>query len=102
MIRRDKRLEKKIARERIEILLKRALDFRTRDIYLARRYVELAMRISSRYRVRIPPEYRHTFCRKCYTPFSTKTVRIRLIRGKKVMVCQNCGFVRRIQYCRRG
>jgi ribonuclease P protein subunit RPR2 len=98
MIRRDKKLEKKIAKERIEILLERAHKFKEKDISLARRYVELAMKISSKYRVQIPPEFRNTFCRKCYTPFGAETVKIRLNHGTKLIRCMSCGFARRIQY----
>ncbi|RLI81289.1 ribonuclease P [Archaeoglobales archaeon] len=96
MIKRDKKLERKIARERIEILLEKAL--KDGNSLFARRYVELAMRISSKYRVRIPEKYRNTFCRKCFTPFTSKTSKIRLSRGVKVIECLNCGYVKRIPY----
>ena len=95
MIRRDKKLEKRIARERIEILLEKALKT---ELPFSRRYVELAMKIASRYRTRIPDKYRNTFCRKCYTPYTSTTSKIRLDRGVKVIKCLNCGFVKRIPY----
>jgi ribonuclease P protein subunit RPR2 len=96
MIRRDKRLERKIARERIEILLEKAL--KNEDLFFARRYVELAMRISSKYRVRIPEKYRNMFCRKCFTPYTSKTSKIRLSKGVKVIKCLSCGHIKRIPY----
>ncbi|AGK61766.1 RNase P subunit RPR2 [Archaeoglobus sulfaticallidus PM70-1] len=96
MLKRDKKLEKKIARERIVLLMERA--FKTDDSDLSRRYVELAMKISSKYRVRIPKEYRNTFCRKCYTPFKSENVKIRLLRGVKTIECLVCGYKKRIPY----
>ena len=95
MIKRDKKLEKRIARERIEILLDKALKS---DPPFSRRYVELAMRIASRYRIRIPEKYRNTFCRKCFTPYTSTTSKIRLNRGVKVIECLRCGYVKRIPY----
>jgi ribonuclease P protein subunit RPR2 len=101
MIKRDKKLEKKIASERIEYLLERAHIVKLRDFNLAKRYVELAMKISIRYRVKIPEKYRNTFCRKCFSPFSSDCVSIRLNRGVKIIRCLNCGFTKRMPYKRR-
>ncbi len=100
MIKRDKKLERKIAKERIEILLGKALEnaLKRNDLLFSRRYVELAMRISSKYRVRIPEKYRNTFCRKCFTPFNSKTSKIRLSKGVKIIECLSCGYVKRIPY----
>ncbi len=100
MIKRDKKLERKIARERIEILLEKALEnaLKNNDFLFSRRYVELAMRISSKYRVRIPEKYRNAFCRKCFTPYTSKTSKIRLNEGVKIIECLSCGYIKRIPY----
>jgi len=85
---------KRIARRRIEKLLEMALQGGDRS----RRYVELALKIARRNRVRIPRKYR-IFCKRCFSvliPGKTLTVRVR--KGRIVKVCRVCGRVRRIPY----
>jgi ribonuclease P protein subunit RPR2 len=95
MIRREKKLEKQIAMERIKILLGRAQKIRAEDYRLARRYVELARNISSKYRVRIPKELR-IFCKKCLYPYCIDKVRVRVKKSRVIVTCLNCGWKRRI------
>jgi len=47
-LKREKSLEKKIARERIEFLLEKAHEVKGKDYELARRYVELAVKIAKK------------------------------------------------------
>jgi ribonuclease P protein subunit RPR2 len=96
VIKRDKKLENRIARERIEILLERAEKYKNKDYGLARRYVELAKKISMRYKVRIPEKYRYAFCKKCYYPYKSDKIRIRIRKSRVIVTCLNCGFERRI------
>ncbi|MEM1946368.1 MAG: hypothetical protein QW614_04495 [Candidatus Caldarchaeum sp.] len=83
--------------------VRRALDFAAK-IYPespenAREAVRLAMKICQKKRIRLPPELRRRFCRKCATPFvgsSTFTVRVRGRGSPHVVVrCKFCGHVRR-------
>ncbi len=95
-LRRKKKLEKSIARDRITYLLERAEKFKEKDAELARRYVELARAISMRYRVRIPRKFRIRFCKKCLYPYTSESVRVRLRKNRVVITCMRCGYLRRI------
>jgi ribonuclease P protein subunit RPR2 len=60
------------------------------------RYVALARRIGMRYNVRIPPDYRSSYCRGCSAYWvEGRTVRSRLRGGRKVSTCLVCGRRRR-------
>jgi ribonuclease P protein subunit RPR2 len=96
MLRREKRLERQIALERIKILLERAQKMKNEDYELARRYVELARRIATRYRIRIPKELKMTFCKKCLYPYRSDKVRIRVRKSRVIITCLNCGYEKRI------
>lgn len=103
MARRVRRsLVKRIARERIILLLEQALS--ERRLELARRYVELARKISMKHRVRIPLPYRRLYCKRCLSPLVPgRTARFRL-RSRRfphiVIRCEMCGELRRIPYLR--
>jgi len=88
-----------LARQRIERLFALANQVVKSDSSLANRYVELALKISMRTRVRIPRELKRSVCRKCHAylcPGITSRVRIRASRSPHVSVtCLNCGNVRR-------
>ena len=97
---RDKEYQRKIARERVEILLERAR--KTEDEELARRYVKLAVRIARKHRIRLG-KLKYTFCRRCYTPWNAETVKVRLIHDPYPAViyrCLQCGAEYRIPIVR--
>ena len=56
---------KKIALERMYILVKIAISNARSDPNLAEKQANLARRISTRYRIRMPYELRMNFCKKC-------------------------------------
>jgi len=88
---------KKIARERIELLLVRANALYHTEPEESRRCVAIARKISTRQRVRIPPELRRLFCRKCSRILIPGySGRVRLHRGRIIMTCLSCGKQRRI------
>jgi len=92
-----------VARERIEILLGQARDFLDRDPKLARRYVELARKISMRTKVRIPTQDKRFLCKGCGLPLIPgRNARIRIIPGNTriVITCLSCGRLRRYPYTR--
>ncbi len=67
---------------------------------LARRYVELAKRISSHYQIAIPKEFRSRICRNCgniLIPGLNCGVRMSSSHGYMAYVCE-CGEERHIFY----
>jgi len=91
---------KRIAAERMQILLDEAFRVYRRDIRLASRYVSLAFEISKRSRVRMPKLLKYVLCRKCgsfLVPGLTMSARIVSSPHRYVEIrCLNCGNVRRI------
>ena len=87
-------LERDIAVQRIEMLFELAFKTVREDPELARKYVDLALRISKRTRVKIPSRFKRYYCKKCLTPLVPGlTARIRL-RSKRsphiVITCLTC------------
>ena len=87
----------KIARRRIEKLLR--LAFSENNEKLARRYVELAWRISMRNKVRIPGKLKRFICRRCFSPLVPgRNAIFRVDKGRITIICLSCGYRRRIPY----
>lgn len=87
-----------IARERIEILIKQAKEMALNDEDLSRRYVDLARRISSRTKVRIPGELKRFLCKGCgiaLVPGHNVRIRLRAHSSGIVVTCLRCGFTKR-------
>ncbi len=83
---------KKIALERIKILLKRAEE----DEKRSKRYVELARRISEKCRVRIPKHLRIRICKKCNSfLIPGRNCRVRINKHRIIITCLNCGNIKR-------
>ena len=68
------------------------------DPVLARRYVDLARRISMRTKTKIPKE--HIYCKKCLMPMVPGTSCVRLGSRKVIIRCLECGGLKRIPYLR--
>ena len=88
-----------IAEERISKLM-RMSEYQAScgDMDLARRYVDIARRISMRTKTKIPKE--HIYCKACLTPMAQGTFTVRLRSHKVIMRCAECGTVKRIPYVR--
>lgn len=96
MLKREKKIEKKIAKERIEILFKLMEDMKGENYDLARKYVELARKIAMKYRVKIPKEYKLKFCKKCLYPYKEGKFRVRIAKSRVIITCLNCGYTKRV------
>ncbi|MDV0443776.1 ribonuclease P protein component 4 [Methanorbis rubei] len=86
---------KKIASERIEILFDQAYLNRSNPA-LANRYVSLAREIAMRQRLRMPKQFRRSFCPVCHAYFVPgENFRVRVQHGKVICTCLVCGTVTR-------
>ncbi len=91
------RREEKIALERIRRLLELSASVHEQDPALAKRYVELAWRLKTRYTLRLTAELKRRFCRKCLSIWIPgKNVRVRIRRGVVTWTCLGCGKVYRM------
>lgn len=88
---------KKIALLRVNELLRQAGI--TKDQVLSKRYVTLARKIAMKYKLRLPIKLKRQFCKHCLSYWKPgKTVRIRLLKGRKVYYCLVCKHFTRIPY----
>jgi ribonuclease P protein subunit RPR2 len=88
----DKRVNKKIALYRLSQLFHLAETAALQGrLNLADRYVEIARRLSMRYLVPIPAEFKRCYCKHCYR-FLLPGVsgRVRIHRGRLIMSCFGC------------
>lgn len=101
MYRRESQEAKRIARDRIESLFTQAEKLaKEGQVSLSQRYVSLARRIGMK--VDIPIGHRMEYCRSCNTfMLPSRTCRVRVTRGRKVIVCHICGSTARFPYRKR-
>lgn len=69
---------------------------------LSRNAVRDAVRLSQRFRARIPIETKRKLCKKCFSyllPGVTSSTRVH--KGRVIITCKHCGAVKRLQF-RRG
>jgi ribonuclease P protein subunit RPR2 len=91
----------KVARERIDILLRQAEEILPKDVELSKRYVGLAWKISKRTKVRIPREKKHYLCKNCGQPLvlgKNARIRLRSANSRIIVSCLSCGAIRRYPY----
>jgi len=79
---------KKIAKERMRILIGLSSE----------KYVRLAERIGKRTRTHMPKELKMKYCKKCKTPFTTKTLKVRIKDKTVIYECLKCGFLKRYPF----
>lgn len=93
------KLHREIAIERILELFKQAeLRFK-QNPELSDRYIEIARKISMKYKVKIPKELKKRYCKHCHkylVPGANS--RIRLTKQKVVYYCSNCKKYMRFPY----
>jgi len=91
--------ERRIARERMELLLERCEEVFGEDRALAARYAGLARRIGMRYNVRVPKRWKRRVCRSCGAFLVPgENCRVRTKEGKVVVTCLECNSVRRLPF----
>jgi ribonuclease P protein subunit RPR2 len=90
---------RKIARERMNILLKLAEDNIKKDKELSRRYVSLARRIGSRCNVRLNKKDKLAICKDCNSfLIPGLNCRVRTHSTRVVRTCLECGRERRVPF----
>ena len=96
---RERRKQKKIACERVAYLFNLAENIFDEDKNLAKRYVQLARKINTKYNYRIPSELKRRFCKKCGSYLKQgRNVTVRLHSSKLIYHCNECGAVMRFGY----
>lgn len=94
---------KAVAAGRVEKLLVLAEKNAKTKPLRARRYVQLACRIASRCKVRVPVEWKRRFCKKCFAFWVPgKNVKVRANSRTKCVerTCTECGFKKRYGYAK--
>ncbi len=96
--------QKRIAKDRIILLLRMADDIVREDPHLAERYGDIARRLSLRTRVRLPEEYSWRYCKRCKKlmfPGVNAVIRSRSRRYPHMVIkCLRCGYINRRPYIR--
>jgi len=93
------RENKDIALERIRNLFNEAKLAYSEDSKLSDRYVQLAKRISMKYKVRIPSDLKKRICKNCFSYLVPgKNCRVRLHKKKLVYCCLKCNKLMRFPY----
>ncbi|MDH7597808.1 MAG: ribonuclease P [Methanothrix sp.] len=98
MKRRQVHVLKDIARQRMERLFGLARACAGTHPERSDRYVELALRIGMRLRVRPTREMKRMFCRSCRGYLSPSQRMVRLRDGVLVIKCMRCGHISRMRY----
>ena len=90
---------KKIAFERMQILIDNAISNARQNPELSQRQANLARRISTRHKIRMPYDLRIVFCKKCKSfivPGINSRIRLGRTSVKSIRVtCNLCGHVYR-------
>ncbi len=101
---REQREKKRVARERVERLFTLAERVYAYEPALANRYVEIALAVQQKAKIRMPRKWKRRYCRKCHSflvPGKNAAVRLRSKPYPHVVVkCLNCGHIMRYPYLR--
>ncbi len=90
---------KRLASERVERLFELAESEFKRHPEFADRYVRAAWRLKTRYNLKLPPEIKLKFCRKCLSFWSPgSSCRVRVRPRCVVITCLRCGQVKRLPF----
>lgn len=97
----EQREKRRIAGERIDILFTLAERVFPYEPELASRYVEIALAVQRKARIRMPRKWKRRYCKKCHA-FLVPGVnaKVRLRNGHVVIRCLSCGHIMRYPYIR--
>ena len=88
-----------IAIERMNILFNRAeMEFITHP-ERSNRYVELALKLSTKYNTKVPEKWSRRYCKKCKKfLYPGHNCTVRLVSSEVNIFCGECGHVMKIPY----
>jgi ribonuclease P protein subunit RPR2 len=95
--------QKDLVKDRIEILFKQAGESFKKHPERSRRYIEMALKLSTRYNVRLSPEMKRKFCKSCKSlliPDLSSRTRTSPSQKALIITCQECGHITRHPYRR--
>jgi len=98
--RKDSHKVRDLALQRMERLFSLAASAHEFHPERSKRYVQIACRISTRTRVRMPRPLKRLFCKHCGGYLSPKACRVRLRDGVLTTTCLSCGQQMRMPYKR--
>jgi ribonuclease P protein subunit RPR2 len=93
--------QQEIGMERIQRLFSLADKEFSKNPSRSHRYVSLARKIAMRYNIRLPPELKRRYCKKCYKylkPSINCRVRTSAKQRAVTVACLECGHVMRHPY----
>jgi ribonuclease P protein subunit RPR2 len=67
----------------------------------SRRYIEMALKLSTRFNIRLSPELKRRFCKSCKSylvPGKTSSIRTSPTQKSVITTCRHCGHVSRHPY----
>ena len=97
MKRNDQEKQKKIAKERIDILFKKTEETFQKHPSRANRYIQIARRIAMKLNIHLSKQQKKSICKHCYSYLisgNNATTRIR--NGKIITYCKECKKYSRI------
>ncbi len=97
----DKLIQRKVAEERINILLNVSKELLKEGLVEeARNAVKTAVRLAKKHNIRLGKR-KMEFCNKCFIPFTDETLTVRIVsypQKKVVYKCKVCGYEKYIVY----
>jgi len=104
-IRKREQMEKRrVAAERVDVLFTLAERVFPYEPELSNRYVEIALAVQRKTKIRIPRKWKRRYCRRCHSflvPGVNARVRLRSRPYPHVVVkCLKCGHIMRFPYLR--
>jgi ribonuclease P protein subunit RPR2 len=88
--------QKKIAGERIAYLFEQAGKVYKKDAQLADRYVEIALDLRNKFKIRLLKKHKIKFCKKCHSFLMPgDNCKVRKKQSFALYHCDNCGHINR-------
>ncbi|MBN2101908.1 MAG: ribonuclease P [Candidatus Aenigmarchaeota archaeon] len=97
----NKKMNQKIAKERIRLLFSEAEGSFPEHPERSKRFIELARKIGTRHNVTLSAEMKKRFCKECgeyLVPGNNCIVRLDSEKKNIVIKCKKCGSIKRYPY----